>query len=190
LARAACEEYESVPAFVRLANELRQLGAPQRLQRRARRAVADELKHTTICTALARGAGLSDFCPSVPVVAARQALLGRDGIERLALESWLDGCLGEGLAAVLEADEVGSAINPVVAQARAVIARDERQHAELAWGTLVWCCQKQPSVRRLLRGALDAPLAAPLRASGDPARRERLTAWHRARCQARLTSLF
>jgi hypothetical protein len=137
-----------------------------------------------------RGAGLLDFAPPVPTPVPRRVLPGKDGIERLALESWLDGCLGEGLAAVLETNEARRSSDTRTAAAHAVIARDEHQHAELAWGIVSWCCRRHPSVRKLLRGALDAPLSAPLRASGDAARRQWLSERHRSRCQERLAALL
>src|SRR5207342_277134 len=37
--------------------------------------------------------------PALPELGARAALSGSPGLTRLAVESWLDGCVAEGLAA-------------------------------------------------------------------------------------------
>ncbi len=189
-ADAACEEYESVPALLRLVTELAFVGAPRSLIERARRAVDDELRHTSICTALARRAGWRGFTPPVPVAVQRNPLSGRAGVERLALESWLDGCLGEGLAAALAADDAALARDPGLATARAVIAEDEQRHAELAWDILQWCHEQHPSVGELLRTVRDAPVTVPARRTGELRRREGIAQRHRMDCRRRLAALL
>ena len=49
-----------------------------------------------------------------------------------------EGCIGETLAAVQAAEQLGQATDPAVRAALAIIAEDEARHAELAWRTVAW----------------------------------------------------
>jgi hypothetical protein len=71
-------------------------------------------------------------------VTPRRILASRAGLVRLAVESWIDGCLGEGRAArhAAEAARVATAGEARALQQR--IAEDEARHAELAWDVLLW----------------------------------------------------
>ncbi len=85
---------------------------------------------------------------------------------RLAVESWEDGCLGEGLAA----ERARRSRGPVNAR----IARDEQRHADLAWSVLAWALAEggrpvRDAVAEAIRGesaALEAFLEMP--AEVDP----------------------
>ncbi len=147
------EEYASVPAFLQLALELEANDAPSVLVQRALAAARDELRHTTLCAhAIAR---LSGEAPNidVPVASTRLTLVGQEGLARLALESWLDGCLGEGLAAALAAQDEREEQDPMLKSIHAVISHDEHRHAELGWDVLRFCLRRQPSLRSLLLSA-------------------------------------
>lgn len=123
-------EGSSIPAFLALAAELRALGAPADLGDRALSAARDEQRHTAACLAIACDlAGLDlSLAPLHRPPPSRDPRVER--LSRLAVESWQDGCLGEGLAA----DRARRSRGPV----NALIARDEQRHADLAWGVLAW----------------------------------------------------
>ena len=129
-------EYASVWAFLRMASELRAAGAPGSLVSAARRAADEEARHTELC------AGLVDapfwLLPLDPGYAEPRWTRGTpDALATLAREAWLDGCLGEGIAAAQAADAAASA-RGAAAGVQHAIAADERRHAELAWEILAW----------------------------------------------------
>ena len=130
------DELASIAAFERLSLELAALGAPPHLIARTRRAAREEASHARACFTLA-GAHLGRDVrpPAVPAARARPGWTIRD----LARESWLDGCVGEGLAADAAAQRAGDAAEPQVREVHAMIASDERGHARLAWDVLGWC---------------------------------------------------
>jgi len=142
-ARDAALEHASVAAFEQLARRLEVVGAPAELVARARRAAAEEAEHTRLCLALAeRYAGRTlalaptPALPQPPVLAgpARTALL-----EQLAIESLVDGTLGEGWAAAAAAQALQEATDPEVRRALEVIARDEASHAAHARDVVAFC---------------------------------------------------
>lgn len=60
---------------------------------------------------------------------------------RLAVESWLDGCLAEGVAARRAHAASLTATDPEVRAAQRRIARDEERHADLGWRVLTWALE-------------------------------------------------
>lgn len=140
-------ELGSVPAFLRLAAELRALGADPDLVRRARRAAAEELVHARLCAiAAVRRSGK-------PVVAAAawappRRFPSRDaGLSTIAVESLLDGVIGEAEAA----DRAEATDLPH--KARIVV--EERGHARLAEDVVRWAVREggRP-VSRAVQGAV------------------------------------
>lgn len=160
-AAAAQGEWASVPAFLQLALDLRSLGAPVALIRRALAAAADEVRHTQACVQQARRWESPVVLP--PPQALRAPLVGESGLVRLAVESWLDGCLGEGRAALEAREAARRAHDPAARRIQAMIARDEARHAELAWHVLDWALARGG---RRVQGALrtmhgEAPPSVP-----------------------------
>jgi hypothetical protein len=166
--RDAQLECASVPAFLQLAAELICHGAPEALIERALDAACDELVHAELCARLATERLGQPVRPSLPVFAPRPALAGSRGLERLAVESWIDGCLAEGSAAQQAAHAARIAVDSDARRAQARIARDEQRHAELAWSILGWASERggEP-IRSAVRTALTTrlPLASPSEAA-------------------------
>lgn len=136
--RDAQLEHASVPAFLQLAAELHALDAPRGLVARALASARDEVRHAELCTRLAQR-HLEDCAPpALPAIARRAPLAGMEGIERLAIESWLDGCVSEGRAAAHAARAAELADEPQPRAALHGIAEDEQRHTELAWAILRW----------------------------------------------------
>jgi hypothetical protein len=174
-------EHASVAAFERLAAELLAVGAPSNLVDRARCAALEEVGHATLCFALASSYADQDLSATPPsaLVAAierapRPASRAR-ALERLAVESAVDGCLEEGLAARLAGLGAAHAVDPVVAQVLTRIAREEASHAELARAILEWAVREAPSARH----AVDVAIARAGRAWSGDDQSAGLLAWGR-----------
>lgn len=137
-ARRAAEECASVPAFLQLAQELLELGAPLDLVARAVHAADEELGHTRAAVALAERFGGAPLRLSPPAFQERRRLPRADALRRLALESFRDGCLNEGAAAATLALEAARSDDAREAQVLARVAREEATHAALGFDVLRW----------------------------------------------------
>jgi rubrerythrin len=137
-------EAESVRAFLRLADELEHHGAPAALIARARRSAEDERRHAQRCAALASELGprvepalrwvapLRNGTPRPSGAAHLRADLPVRGLEAVALENAVEGCVHEAYGAAAAAYQ---AVHARWASARAhfrAITRDEIRHAALA----------------------------------------------------------
>ncbi len=136
-ARDARLEAASVTAFLRLADALDAVQAPAELVLRARRAAEEERDHATRCTHLASRFAGATFEVEIPEAPRDPFESDRTrALTELALDSLVDGCLGEGLAARGAADAIGDTTDAELRDTLAVIARDEASHAELSWDVL------------------------------------------------------
>lgn len=146
------EEHEAVGAFVRLAAELRALGAPPALIAAAKRAATEEIGHALASYALA--AALGDH--PVTFGPLRLPTRGIDdrgaAIARLAVEGLLDGVVGEGTAAARSEDGAGRG-TPRERAIEEKIAIEERTHAAIGDRTIGWALREAP---RQVRAALAA----------------------------------
>lgn len=126
-ARLAQLESVSIPAFGRLAGELGRLGFARDLVRRAKDAQRDEVRHARDTWRLARrfGAGTSRL-ERMPASRDRSLF-------ELALENIEEGCVREAYGAAVAAHQAERAADPEVRRVMNAIARDEAEHAELAW---------------------------------------------------------
>lgn len=131
------DECSSVLAFLQLALELCDEDAPP-LVARAVRSAEQELSHTWAAAALASRYGLSRLSPRSPAPRFRPRLPRRQQLARLAHEGWVDGCLNEGLAALVAAEEGAASADPAEARVSARIARDEAEHAALGLDVVRW----------------------------------------------------
>jgi|GEM_PF-3076128 len=170
---AARMEHASVPAFSRLSLQLAALGAPARLLRATHIAALDEIRHAETCFDIARAlSGEAYDAGPIAELADESRTTNaspRLSLSTLAVESLVDGCLAEGIAADIAAHGAEIATEPAIRDALAMIARDEAAHAELAWTVIAWCLEvDRGHVGAALHGArLDA--AAPTMPSGDRA---------------------
>lgn len=142
-ARDAALEHASVAAFEQLARRLEAVSAPAELVAGARRAAVEEAEHTRLCLALAeRYAGHSLALAPTPVLpppAVPQPHARAAWLEQLALESLIDGTVGEGWAAAAAAGALAETTDPAVRHALEVIARDEASHAAHARDVVAFC---------------------------------------------------
>jgi hypothetical protein len=159
---AALMEHASIAAFARFTLQLLELGAPLELCLASQAAQVDETQHARACFALAaRYAGVE----SGPGPLAVHGALTDLSLEEIVRLTFLEGCVGETLAA-LEAEEARAvALDPHVCEALARIAVDERRHSELAWRFVAWALQRHA---KRLRPVIEAELER--MATRDPSR--------------------
>jgi hypothetical protein len=131
-------ECESVLAFVQMALELLDEDAPLELVARALRSAEQELSHTWAAAALAARFGGATVLPCSPAPHFRPRLPRRRQLARLAYEGWVDGCLNEGLAALVAAEEARDSSDTEEARISRQIALDEAEHALLALDVARW----------------------------------------------------
>lgn len=145
-------EHAAIAAFSKLSLELMALGAPPALVARTHRAALDEVEHARLCFAMASAYAGHPLGPA-PL---REALVGDTAdLRRLARESLLDGCIGEGMAAEMARLGAEHARDPEVVRVMKVQAADERSHAELSWAMVEWCLgHGGEALRRELLAAL------------------------------------
>jgi hypothetical protein len=148
--------------------QVRACGAPPALVEAARAAAEDEVRHAVIAAGVTATLGGATVSIEPPALDRRPATAGAAGLHRLALESWVDGCLGEGTAAACLTAEAEQARAPELRGAQRSIAADEARHAQLAWDVLGWTLSVGGAeLKRALTGAA-ASGPAPTTAPNDP----------------------
>ena len=156
--QAALMEHASIAAFARFALELLALGAPPHLVHDATSAMADEQRHAAACFALASAYAGTPLGPGKLDVAHA---LDTVDLERVAVTTFLEGCIGETVAAVEARELAARAIDGVVAETLRVIAADESRHSALAWRFLRWALERGGAeLARTVTAVLDRELAS------------------------------
>jgi hypothetical protein len=149
-AEASILEAASVPAFRRLATELKAHGAPAPLVRAARRAVGEEIRHHRMTAAVARANGAISRAPRIRTAPVRSLVA-------MAAENAREGGVRETFGAATAAFQARHAADPRLRAVMSVIARDEARHALLAWEIDAWARTALPaSGARRLTAARDA----------------------------------
>jgi len=142
--RAGLMEHASVAAFARFSLQLTALGAPPELLAESAAAAADEVQHAKRCFAIASALGP----PVGPGPLPAQALADLPVDPRTVLQTtFLEGCVGETVAAALARAGAESARDPQIARVLHGIAQDETRHAALAWRTVQWMLREHPELR-------------------------------------------
>jgi len=121
-----CLEAASVPAFLRLADELRQHGAPAALVARAEQAAADEVGHAAGFAHLRAERGAPSAASPVEVPQAPRSL------EALAVENAVEGCVRETFGALVAGYQARTAGDEALRRIMTRVAAEELLHAELA----------------------------------------------------------
>jgi hypothetical protein len=133
--RAGQLEHASIAAFARFSLQLLSLGAPAQLLHAASSAMADETRHAE---AAFRVASHFDRAALGPGPLSLQRLDLNQSLQSIVVETILEGCVGETLAALEAAEAWARAAHPRVREALVEVAGDEARHAELAWSFLAW----------------------------------------------------
>jgi hypothetical protein len=160
----ALMEHASVAAFARFSLQLLALGAPADMVARSASAMSDEVEHARACFELARRHGEADVGPGpLDLSGALEAT----ELEAVLLGTIAEGCIGETVAAIEAAEACAHCEDATARGVLERIARDETQHAELAWRFVAWALEVGPaglreSARAAFARALDrtAPAAS------------------------------
>jgi len=134
-------EAASVPAFLRLAEELEAHGAPASLVKAARRSAGDEVRHARAAQALARAHGAE--VPEVEIAPFQPRSLWA-----MARENAVEGCVRELFGALVTGWQSRTAADEEVRRVLGPIAEDELDHAELAWAVDAWAQTKLSSAQQ------------------------------------------
>jgi hypothetical protein len=127
-------EHASIASFARASLELLAVGAPPELVAGCQQASLDEIRHARSCFALAAAYGGTALRPGgLPIAPPR----GTD-LVALACNTFVEGCVGETIAALIAARASREAADPRVRRVLAGIRDDESEHASLAWQTIGW----------------------------------------------------
>jgi rubrerythrin len=124
-------ESAAVDAFLILARELEALGAPSELVEAARRSADEEVRHTELMGAVARGLGAN------PVPAEVEDRPLRD-LKAIALENAIEGCVRETYGALVGTFQSMATPDAEIAAALREISEDETRHAETSWQIASW----------------------------------------------------
>ena len=140
-AEVALMEHASVAAFARFTLQLLALGAPAELVAASQRASLDEVEHARACFGIAsRFAG----SPLGPGPLPADGVLEANELDLAAVLELVirEGCFGETLAALAATEGAARAVDTEIRSVLEKIARDEREHAALAWRTLTWALER------------------------------------------------
>lgn len=165
---SARDEHASIASFTRLVCQLLELGAPARLIEGALRAARDEIQHARVCYELAQHHSDQAWAPGafpMELGANSKSKSRTEALCALAVESLVDGCLGEQMAAELARLWARQPRGSLENRAWATIATDETRHAELAWHIVEWCAAEGGTV--VVAALLDACATLP-RTLPDP----------------------
>jgi hypothetical protein len=162
---AARMEHASIAAFARFQLQLLAVSAPARLVKATSKAMADELSHAQLCFALASaylgrnvGPGPLDLrgaMPAHPSAPNGSRTLGELNLIELVRTVVREGCIGETLAALEAEATLAHAMDPAVRSALTIIARDEQEHALLAWRFIAWLANHDAALLDVVEAELE-----------------------------------
>lgn len=161
-------EHASIAAFARFTLELLAFGAPAELVASASQAMVDELEHARTAFSLAsryQGEAVG------PGPLAVEGSLAAIELESCALTAFLEGCIGETVAALQARAALAVASDSAVREVLSRVAEDEARHAQLAWRFLKWVlprCGREFPARLWRAFASEAKACANLTPSVEP----------------------
>ncbi len=137
--RDALTEHASIASFMRARAELAAIAAPSSLLDACERAAADEVEHARLCFGLAERVGGRSLAPGELLVPSPRG----GGPLAVALDTFIEGCVGETVAAACARRAAALTSDPVVRGVLERIADDETEHAALAWRTIAWLVERE-----------------------------------------------
>lgn len=141
-AHEALTEHASVASFARVILQLLGLGAPAELVEAAQRALAEETAHAASAFGLASAYAGKELAPSaLDVSGVMDAPLTAESV---LAATWREGCVAETVSALILAEAANRATDPCVKAEIERVAREELEHAELAWRTVAWLLRATP----------------------------------------------
>jgi hypothetical protein len=165
-AKIGLMEHASIAAFARFSLQLLSLGAPVALVEACNQAMVDETLHARLAFGLASQFSGSAIGPGKLNV---DHALDADDFESIVMNTVLEGCIGETVAAIEARELLARAQDPSIRQVLSQIAHDEQRHADLAWQVVRWALSERPemAVRVELLVQREAQQAA-ARTRGEP----------------------
>ena len=179
-------EHASIAAFERATLELMAMAAPPDLLGEVQLAAADEVLHAQRCFGLAARCSGQQREPG-PLTSLEPRVVGlasdagseqaRADWVRLALDTFIEGCVGETIATLVARRAMRRCEDPATLATLERIVEDEGRHAGLAWQTIRWivdaCGEHQAAVLAALEQqaeamAADAREACEALPSADP----------------------
>ncbi len=159
-------EHASIASFARFTLDLMACGAPPELLAASQRASLDEIEHARSCFALASRFAGEDVGPGTLVATMTTA----PTLAEAAAAAVREGCVGETLAALTARAQLRGVRDHQARVALRRIARDEEEHAELAWRFVAWAVTTggddvRAAVARAFEEATRAP--APIARESD-----------------------
>lgn len=155
LSESAHLESASVPAFVVLARDLRDLGAPEEFIVASLAAVHDEVAHARVTNQLALEHGGSAWNEVTVEVKSHRTLFD------VALENAVEGCVRETFGALVAGCQAMKAQDAAIARTMLQIAQDETRHAALAFAVHEWLLpQLSASERDKIQSAQEAAISS------------------------------
>jgi hypothetical protein len=139
----------SIASFARFALDLLAVGAPAELVVAAQRAMGEEVVHARLAFGLASRYGGVAVGPGPLAQPPAQPRT----LEEIVVAAVVEGCVGETIAAARAEHARQAARDEAVAGVLAVIARDERRHAQLAWRFVSWAVRRHPALQRAVARA-------------------------------------
>lgn len=169
--RDALLEHASVAAFASFSLSLMALGAPAALLAECQQASLDEIEHARACFAIAnRYLGEQHQAGALDL----SGLCIATKLEEAAVRTFLDGCVGETIAALTARAQLDVATDAEVRHALERIAEDEARHAELGWKFVAWAVATGGArITRALEAAARELRAAQPDAGAEPPASER-----------------
>jgi len=138
-------EYAGIPAFSRISIQLASLGAPAKLIQWSHKAAMDEIKHTSLCFAMAEGYGKRAYkVKPMPELLDIELKSKTNIIQVLIEESVVDGCLLEMFFSDVASESARECNDLVVKKVFEQIAEDEKSHADFSWEILKWAKKSEP----------------------------------------------
>lgn len=154
-------EHASIAAFERATLELMAMAAPPALLAELQLAASDEVVHAQRCFGLAARFSGEQREPG-PLAALEPRVTGLTGLDagggsqagadwvRLALDTFVEGCVGETIATLTARRAMRDCEDPASLATLSLIVDDEGRHAGLAWQTIRWivesCAEHQAAV--------------------------------------------
>lgn len=161
----AALEHASVGSFARFTLELLALGAPPELLASTQQAASDEIEHARVCYGLASRYGGAPVGPG-PLSLDRVSLCADPAAILVSLIR--EACVGETLGAAEARACAAEAADPELRRLLSRIAADEERHAALAWRSLRWMLERDPSLADLARSTFDEATRATAAAEPSP----------------------
>ena len=146
--KAAQEEHASIASFSRLTMQLMALGAPPELLHASIQAQSDELSHAKACLHVVSLLSGTSYGFDGMRIAGAQAQ--EPTLNQLLVDSILEGCINETLAAAEAAYLSKECTHSKISKVLKAIAKDEEQHAALGWKIVAWCIEQDSSLAQVV----------------------------------------